>query len=412
MSDIKNDAFSAYTSSNMKPRNITSDMWTPITTSGNYTAYAPEKQRSAETKQSAPEKKSAPRREVNGSVPQKKNAQQKTVPTQKKKKTSKPKREAERPISSGRPESTSMKGTGKGFSIIKKKNSHAKNTMTASLKQRDKINKAFLRLVKSGKSVDEARIIITKRKLRRRRLSTLCSVLLLFLFAVAFLLSYTYCEGAEIAGIIIDGDEVYTHEEILTAADLTEGMNMLTIREKTVNDRVTTALPFISVVGVEYSLPDTLKLNIISTSERLIIKNGSKYICVDKTGKVVSEKKKKLSKGQYLVTGLAEQEYTVGEMFVPSDENKEKFEIANSVAAAADANEIINTGTINLSDLKDITLTYKSRLRVYLGSADNLQSKLSIAEDVLIDNKAQNKTGYINAKYDVAAYFMQGSMQA
>ena len=392
-------------------------MWTPITTSGNYTAYMPEKQQSAEMKHTAPEKKASARPEEKRSAPAKKKAQQKAAPSKKKQKTAKPAEDRDRPISSGRPESTPKKSARKASSPDKQNKKPAekktsKRSAEAVFKQRDKTNKAFLRLVKSGKSVDEARIIITKRKLRKRKLSTLCSVLLLFFFAVVFLVSYTYCEGAEISDIIIDGDEVYTNEEILTAANLSEGMNMLTIREKSVNDKVTTALPFVSVVGVEYDLPDTLRLNIISTSERLIIKNGSRYICIDKTGKVVSEKKKKLSKGQYLVTGLAEQDYTVGEMFVPSEENKEKYDIAHSVAFAADGNEIINTGTIDVSDIKDITLTYKSRLRVYLGSEDNLQSKLSIAEDVMVDNKAQNKTGYINAKYDVAAYFMQGSMQA
>lgn len=420
MSDIRNDAFSAYTSANMKPRNITSDMWEPITTSGNYTAYTPPKRESTEKTQSAPDRrqtktehKTSARGAEERSAPAKKKVQPESAPAGKKKAKKKPSEKFNRPISSGRPEPSEKKASSNRSSAKKKNNKKsAKSDVRIAYKQRDKTNKAFLKLIKSGKSVDEARIIITKRKLIKRKLSTFCSVLLLFLFAVVFIVSYTYCEGAEISDIIIDGDEVYTNEEILTAASLGEGMNMLTIREKTVNDKVTTALPFISVVSVKYELPDTLKLSIISTSERLIIKNGSGYICIDKTGKVVSEKKKKLSKGQYLVTGLAEQEYTLGEIFEPSEENKEKYDLACEVAFAADTNAILNTGTINVTDKKDITLTYKSRLRIYLGSGDKLQSKLQTAERVMIENKAQNKTGYINAKYDIAEYFMQGSMEA
>ena len=418
----KSDAFSSYSSVNIKPKNLTSDMWEPITASGNYTAYVPPKQENTQAGQAgkAAHRGAAAQPRESGSVPRQrvpeKNSQHRGAPA-KKKKTAKPESNAERPISSGRAEQ-SLKKQSK-LSSGKARNNN-KKTAEASLKafvrraekKRDKTNKAFMKLVRGGKSVDEARAIITKRKLRKRKLSTFLSVLFLFFFAVIFVLSYTYCEGAEISEIIIDGDEVYSDSEILSAAQLSEGVNMLTVREKQINDSVTTALPFISMVGVEYELPDTLRLKIISTTERLIIKNGSKYICIDKTGKVVSEKKKKLSEGQFLVLGLTEQTYTVGEMFSPSEDNKEKYDIACRVALAAEGNEIINSGTIDVSKTNDITLTYKSRLRVYLGSEDNLASKLSIAERVMLDNNAQNKTGYINAKYDIGAYFMQGSMQA
>ncbi len=411
----KSDAFSSYSSVNIKPKNLTSDMWEPITASGNYTVYVPPKQKQTAAGQakSTADKSTAAQRRESGSVPRQKVSAQKNGHSDapaKKKKSAKTKSNADRPISSGRTEQQKKKS-------LRKTQTNKNNTAKApskriAEKKRDKTNKAFMKLVRGGKSVDEARAIITKRKLRKRKLNTFLSVMFLFFFAVIFVLSYTYCEGAEIADIIIDGDEVYSDSEILSAAQLSEGVNMLTVREKQVNDSVTTALPFISMVGVDYELPDTLRLNIISTTERLIIKNGSKYICIDKTGKVVSEKKKKLSEGQFLVLGLAEQSYTVGEMFSPSEDNKEKYDIACRVALAAEDNEIINSGTVDVSEINDITLTYKSRLRVYLGTEDNLASKLSIAESVMLDNNAQNKTGYINAKYDIGAYFMQGSMEA
>ena len=392
-------------------------MWVPISANyNNYTAYVPpEKREQAEEK--ASEKHSRKSSAANASQSRKPQgrkvtADKKTVQTQ----------SAERPISGGRAEKVPVKkGKKKTGKKAHKKVSlqkiseavKAENiSVPGSVKSREKTNKTFLRLVRSGKSVDQARAIIAKRKLRKRKLSSLLSVMFLFLFAVTFLVCYTYCEGAQVKDIIIDGDEVYTHEEILTAANLSEGVNMLTVREKDVNENVVTVLPFISEINVKYDLPDTLRLNVISTSERFIFKCSGKYICVDKTGKVVSEKKKKLSKGQYIVTGLADQEYTVGEKFVPSEENKQKYEIAFEIASAADNNEVINCGTIDVSDVGNLTLTYKSRLRVYLGTQDKLSSKLAIAEQVMNDNQAQNKTGYINAKYDIAAYFMQGTMDA
>ncbi|MBQ7294884.1 MAG: FtsQ-type POTRA domain-containing protein [Clostridia bacterium] len=422
MSDNRNDAFSSYQSVKMKPKNITSDMWAPITASGNYTAYVPERKEAdaGQAPKKTAESKTAQRSDRGAAAPKKRPEQKAAAsdtPQKKRRKPTAAKADADRPISSGREDPMQKAKKRKTKAAEKVGNKYLSKVLSVRLfknasKKRDKTNKAFLKLVRSGKSVDEARSIITRRKIIKRKLSTVFGVIFLFFFATLFVLTYTYCEGAEIANIIIDGDEVYSEGEILSAAQLSEGVNMLTVREKDVNENVTTVLPFISVIGVDYELPDTLRLNVVSTSERFIIKNGSRYFCVDKTGKVVSEKKKKLSKGQYLVQGMTEQTYTVGEKFEPIKENSEKFEIAMQVALAADSNEIINTGVINVKDIGDITLTYKSRLRVYLGNSSNLPSKLSVAETVMLDNKAQNKTGYINAKYDIGAYFMQGSMDA
>ncbi len=417
MADKRNDAFSSYSSLNMKPKNITSDMWEPITTSGNYTAYTPSRQ---EFRASEPEKYSKANKankaqsQKNGRVRESVKADVKKAAPEadkpKRKKSAAQANKTQRPISSGKAQSDKAKKQKKNPSA--KAKAPSKLAASRAQRQRDKTNRRFLKLVNSGKSVDRAREIIIKRKIRKRKLKTLFSVMFFFFFAVIFVLSYTYFEGAPVKNIIIEGDEVYSDAEILDAAKLSEGVNMLTVREKKVNEDVVKILPFVSAVGVDYALPDTLKLNIISTTEKFIIKNGSGYICVDKTGKVVSEKKKKLSAGQYLIEGMSEQSYSVGEMFVPDSANAERYEIARQVALAADANETLNTGVINVSDTNDVTLTYKSRLRIYLGNSDRLASKLSVAQDVMTDNAAENKTGYINAKYDIAAYFMQGSMDA
>ena len=273
------------------------------------------------------------------------------------------------------------------------------------------MNLAFVRLVKAGKTADEARLIINRRKIRLRRIKTFGTVGLFTVFAVCFLLSYSYFRGAEIKEILFDGDKVYTEEEILQAGNLSTGLNMLTVREKKLNNDVTKLLPFISKIDIDYQLPDVLALNVVSTKEQLILKCDRKYICVDKTGKVVSDKKKKLTEGQFLVQGLAEQEYTVGEAFVVSEENAERFRIAQEFAEAAEDAETLNYGVLDLKDVKDIKFTYRSKIRLYLGDSSNIATKIESAIGIMNSADIGDKTGYINLKYDIGAYFMEGTME-
>lgn len=419
-------AFGGYDKPNFGVKNLTSDMWEPITTTNNFSAYTPERplQRnentsSPGTRQSAAkkspsqsagrvatDKKPSQKKSERGLSTEKKALHKKTnnKSTPKAKSNNKPssgQQSQKRPISSGR---APAKQTKKAKALSKRQ-------LNLAEKRRRKINLAYARLIKKGKTADEARAILIKRKIKIKRIKTFGSVVFFFLFALSFLLSYSYYQGAEIAEIIIAGDEVYTDAEILEAANLSTGMNMLTVREKKVNSDVTTVLPFISQIGVDYRLPDTLALDIVSTKERLILKCEKKYICVDKTGKVVSDKKKKLTEGQFLVQGLSEQEYTVGEPFVVSEENAERYKVACAFAKATENADTLNYGVLDLKDLKDITFTYRSKIRLYLGDSDNLEAKLESAVNIMKTADVGDKTGYINLKYDIGAYFMEGSMK-
>lgn len=422
----KSGAFSSYSGAGATLKNITSDMWEPITTSGNYTAYTPPKRDDRPRENPKRQQGQAVARSKSGENPrvQKEKAQkgktQKPIRSKPENKSSqkrtaqKPTQQERQPISTMQPPQKSVKGKAKKRSKKPKVNTDrptSRRSVNKASKQRENNNKAFVRLVRSGKTVDEAGRIMYLRKLRKRRLKNIGSVMFLSLFALIFVLVFTYYEGAKVDTIVVDGDEVYTRDEILQAAQLSEGVNMLTVRQNAINKSVTKALPFVSAIKLDYDLPDTLKLNVVSTSERLIIKNGSKYICVDKTGKVVSEKKKKLSEGTFLVDGMKQQEYTVGETFTPTPENEERFNIVLRLAEAAENNEIFTYGIIDVENLQDITLTYNSKICVYLGDGSSLASKLSQAEKVIVDSEAKDKVGYVNVKYNIGAFYMQGTME-
>ena len=415
---MNGNAFGGYNKPNFEVKNLTSDMWEPITTSNNYSAYTPE--RPAVSKNDTP-------------VSTRERTHQKTVSSpaasvERKKQEIKPKKKSksinlkpqfktkskdiaknkQKPVKDNKSISD---GNVQQVKPSKPQKTPSKRQINIAEKRREKSNRAFVRLVKMGKTTDEARMIINRRKIRHRRIKTLSTVGLFTVFAVCFLLSYSYFRGAEIKEIRLKGDEVYTETEIFEAGNISVGLNMLTIREKELNNNVTKLLPFISKIDVDYQLPDVLELNVVSTKEQLILKCDRKYICVDSQDKVVSDKKKKLSEGQFLVQGLVEQEYTVGDDFIVSEENAERYKIAREFAKAAEKADTLNYGVLDLKDLNDIKFTFRSKIRLYLGDSTNIASKLEKAIGIMNSADIGDKTGYINLKYDIGAYFMEGTME-
>ena len=108
-----------------------------------------------------------------GASPKKKAPLKKTSPEIKSKTSSnrRPKTQ-ERPISDGRVPDKKRKAK-----------APSKRELNLKEKRRQKINLAYVRLVKRGKTPDEARVILTKRKIRLKRIKTFGTVAFFFVFA-------------------------------------------------------------------------------------------------------------------------------------------------------------------------------------------------------------------------------------
>lgn len=419
---MKGNAFGGYEKPNFQPKNLTSDMWEPITTTNNYSAYTPERptprqenrfsdearhserrQQSANPAMEAAERsRSTQNKNKKTAFSDKKTKEKSRIETKEKARHKRVPEKESRPISSGKV--TKEKPA-------KQKKSMSQRQRVSAEKKRQKTNLAYVRMIKSGKTPDEARLIINRRKIRSRKIKTLSNVGFFLVFALCFLISFSYFRGAEIKEIEFGGDEVYSQTEILEAGNIAVGQNMLTVNEKKLNRDITKSLPFVSRIDVDYKLPDVLALNVVSTKEQLILKCDRKYICIDSEGKVVSDKKKKLAEGQFLVQGMLEQEYIVGEPFEVSEENKERYNIACEFAKAAEMADTLNYGVLDLKDTDNIIFTYRSKVRIYFGDSSNLSGKLESAIGIFNGSDVGDKTGYINLKYDIGAYFMEGTME-
>ena len=188
---------------------------------------------------------------------------------------------------------------------------------------------------------------------------------------------------------------------------------MLSVREKTVNDAVTGALPYIKDVQVDYQFPDTLVLNVTPTQEKYLISNGTGFICLDADGKVLSLNKKKLTDGRYLAEGFEEQAAETGKTYVPTENNLPKYEKVKEIVAVLEKSGRFTKGVIDVTDLGNVNVIYDSRINIYLGSCDKLESQLEFAMNIIEKDQdiINGQTGYIETRYEGQATFKPGSMK-
>ncbi len=429
MADSKNP-FGGYDERNAgrTVQNVTSSMWEPISAGPSLQKDTPVRKRAEQTKNTAskgtkgtpPQKKTQGKRNAGADVTADRiseGGRKAQKPIQKKKntkntnKTDKKKAPAgeKRPVGS-----KSREPKGRDTRNISEREEQARlQKEKKRARERARSREKAKEKSRQGVSYDEMR----KKKSRATRLRAkviACVTVLAVLVAVACCVGvYAYQKGAPVAVININGESPYKNEKITETASVYVGINMLSVREKAVNEAVTKGLPYIKDVQVDYQFPDTLNLNITSTQENLLITGNNGYICLDKDGKVLSLKKKKLTDGRYLVEGLEEQTAVAGENFVPSENNKEKYEKAALIASVLEASGKFPKGVINVADLKDITVVYDSRINIYLGDCSRLEMQLESAVNVIEADEdiINGQTGYIETRFEGQTTFKPGSMK-
>ncbi len=429
MADSKNP-FGGYDGRNTgrTVQNVTSSMWEPISGGPSLQKDTPVRKRPEQTKKSSSEgkqnaaaqKKTQNKRAQSADVTadriseggkkvakptQKKKTTEKTNKTEKKKRTS----EVKRPVGS-----KSREPKGRDTRNISEREEQARlQKEKKRARERARSREKAKEKSRQGVSYDEMRKKKSRATRLRAKLIAGITVVSVLAAVACFVCVYAYQKGAPVAVININGESPYKNKKITETANVYVGINMLSVREKAVNEAVTKNLPYIKAVQVDYQFPDTLNLDITSTQERLLISGNTGYICVDRDGKVLSLKKKKLTDGRYLVEGLEEQTAVAGESFVPSENNKEKYEKAVQIATALENSGKFPKGVINVADLKDVSVVYDSRINIYLGDCSRLEVQIESAVNVIEKDEdiINGQTGYIETRFEGQTTFKPGSMK-
>ncbi len=428
----KNNPFGGYNEKNAgrTVQNVTSSMWEPISAGPSVKKDTPVRKNGEPTRKSVPKgsKSTQPQKKTGVDVTKDRiseggkktekrtdNKKKKSTAASEKKKgtqsssSKKPSQKKKRPVGSKSREpkgrDTRNPNVREEEARLRREKKRERNQAKSRVRTEDKRRKGY--------SLDEMRKEKSEGTRLKAKIIAIATVVISLIVVFCGVGIYIYQNGATVTTIDIVGESRYKDEKIIEAANVYVGINMLSVREKSVNDAVTLALPYIKDVQVDYMLPDKLVLNVTSTQEKLLIAGNNGYICIDADGKVLSLNKKKLTDGRYLIEGLEEQTAEAGTAFVPSENNREKYERAKEIVSALESTGKFPKGVINLANINDVTVVYDSRINIYLGDCSRLESQIESAVDVIeVDEDIINgQTGYIETRYEGQTAFKPGSMQ-
>ncbi len=217
-----------------------------------------------------------------------------------------------------------------------------------------------------------------KRKRSKRKMKPLFYVCVVsLLLGIVFILMMTVFFNVNT--FVIDGSSIYSREQILLAAGVEKGDNLLRISVSKVENKIEDNLPYVREAEVIRKFPSTVVINITPAEEFLIFKSDNTECIVDRDFKVLDvdpnvETELTVVRGVNLDTATEGQTLNFN-----SDENKNALETLISMFLSRG----LSVTYYDVSDHLNLCAVIEDRIYVELGSATNLDRKFNLMQQAI-----------------------------
>ncbi len=193
----------------------------------------------------------------------------------------------------------------------------------------------------------------------------------------------------------VTGSSYYSADEILEAAGVAQGDNLLTVQRGQIAGNVMASLPYVRSVQVARHLPDTLVINITEFNATYSVQDtaGDWYL-ITAGGKATEKNSEQQAKGHIVVEGLKIETPVIGEeVQAAAEPGKElnaqgQLEAAKTLLQELESAELIKEITsVSVPSSFNLTVQYGDRFTVELGNTEQLDYKLEFLKVVVSEQK-------------------------
>ncbi len=218
----------------------------------------------------------------------------------------------------------------------------------------------------------------------RRRTTVIIVALLLALFVAGMLYVTLAFFGLE--QINVYGSNRYLSSDVTAATGYTDKTNLFYLSGDKLAQTLEKEFPYIEQLRVEKDFPHTLNLYVTEAKEDFITGTDGNYF-------VLSEKMKVLAKRPTVTDDLtfliyeSEKEQVMGTQFA-YNKNIDGEVLSSVMAALKKAGIASRVTEIDLTDKFNIAVTYDGRIRIKLGTYEDIETKILFAARIVTEKAA------------------------
>ena len=263
-----------------------------------------------------------------------------------------------------------------------------------------------------------------KEKKRRKPLSAyIIDIVLLGVIFVVVLCVLSTTVLFNLSDFTINGETVYTNEEIIAATGVHPGENLILMDEGAVKDRLIEALPYVDKVEVSRNII-TCKLEITLNQAKAVanVKKNDVYYLVSENGRIMDAGLKTPDKNCVVVYGFDPEYASSGDFLSAADEKhrnmlskllravkqyddiddgneyeaQKKYDALFSLISVCEETGISeHIKSIDISNIYGITLSYDNKLTLELGDIKDAKLKLTVAKNLIDKGEFDGEKGLL-----------------
>lgn len=233
-------------------------------------------------------------------------------------------------------------------------------------------------------------------------------VLFCLLFAILTALLFT--PAFNIRAVTVTGNSALTAEQIVKSSGITTGRNILRVNSNAA-EKSLEKIPMIKNADILLKFPSTVEIAVEECARAAYIKYMDKYICIDKSGKILEVVKTAENANLIIVTGVSPTEFIAGKSLVLKD--ADKLEALKSLLSEIEEAVYLPNAvkSIDFSDKNKITMVMDNEIIVNMGKNESLQYKMAYLTKTLETQLKTYRGGTLDLSDPSSAARYKGSAQ-
>jgi cell division protein FtsQ len=207
--------------------------------------------------------------------------------------------------------------------------------------------------------------------------------------------------------VVVKGESIYTSEQILAAANINSGVNLLRLDTERVQQDITQSLFLLDKVVVEkvWGLSPAISITVENAQRMLSISNGGGYLEISKNGRIINK-----AAGRpdgLLITGFTPTLTDIGDFLDCEFDEAKKTDLVFELVGLIEKHELHQINRIDVSDRFDVRLFNgaEEHVEVKLGGQSQLVEKFAVAANIISEQIAGNERGVLTVSSTRKAFF-------
>jgi len=195
--------------------------------------------------------------------------------------------------------------------------------------------------------------------------------------------------------VVINGDCVYTAEQIMEAGGFSYGVNLIRFNTEEAEKNIADKLVYIDSVKIAKRFPNQITVEAANAKPEVVLFADGRYYRISGKSRIleISETRPELDENP-VVVGYSPKDREVGAYLVSEDGDEGKTKLIFELTALAKEHNLGDT-EINLADKLDVSLTCGGRVSIKLGAPTELGEKFTVAEKMLESYIAPSEKGVL-----------------